>query len=123
MSLSGPCGFQVGLSCRLFLSSNGLHASFVRVYKSLARSALLVLLDESPLRPFPPGIGGLLQCYLLLELLHLLNSADQAVLEVLLDVGRDHVDIMICIINFAIIKLVLDEGRQLLVVVLAIAGI
>ena len=85
--------------------------------------AMLVLLEGRPLCSLFTSIHRLLTSDLQLELLNLIKAPYQTVFEILFDVGGDDFDIVVRVVDLAVVQFVLDEVRQFLVVVLAVGGV
>ena len=107
----------------LLLPADNFDTPLERLHKFLALLAVLVFLQRSLLCPLFASIDNLLIGNLLLEFLYLVKAPDEAVLEVLFDVGRDHFDVVVGIVHLAVVQFILDEVRQLLIIILAVRGV
>lgn len=81
---------------------------------------MLVFLKGGLLCPFFTSIESLLIRNLLFELLNLIESSDQTVFEVLLDVGGNDFDVVVRIIHLAVVQFILYKVRQFLIIILTV---
>lgn len=104
----------------LLLLPDNFDAPLERLHQFLALLAVLVFFQCGLLCPLFPSIDSLLVGNLLLEFLYLVKASDEAVFEVLFDVGRDHLDVVVGVVHLAVVQFILYEVRQLLIIILAV---
>lgn len=62
-----------------------------------------MLIQNYSFRSILSVVQSLLRSYLQLQFLDLVKSTDEAVLEVFFNVGRNHLNVMVCVINLTVV--------------------
>ena len=111
------------MSVLLLFASNRLNTSLEGIDQLRAIFCLPQLVDDCLFLKLFLLISQLLLSNLLLEFLNLIKSPNKVLFEVAFDVISYLLHAIVEMVDFASVELILDEVRELLIVVLAVFGI